>query len=146
MATDISELMLRDFAMVPPDASVQEAAQAMAETECRIVVVGRDDAIAGVLTEHDVLVRVVAAGLDPGHTRVAEVMSAELFTCHEDQSPEEAAAEMAEHGINQLPVLDREGRVVGLLSYQATRAGTGDEESRHIRGIKQSAGGAEPAD
>ena len=146
MGTDISELMLRDFAMVPPDASVQEAAQAMAESECRIVVVGRDDAIEGVLTAHDVLIRVVAAGLHPGQTRVAEVMSAELFTCHEDQPPEEAAAEMAEHRINQLPVLDREGRVSGLLTYQATRAGAGDEESRDIRRAKQSAGGAEPAD
>ena len=146
MATDISELMLRDFAMVPPDASVQEVAQAMAETECRIVVVGRDGAIAGVLTEHDVLIRVVAAGLDPGRTRVAEVMSAELFTCLEDQSQEEAAAAMAEHRINQLPVLDREGRVVGLLTYLATRAGAGEEESRDTCGLKQSAGGAEPAD
>lgn len=146
MATDISELMLRDFAMVPPDASVQEAAQTLAETECRVVVVGRDDAIDGVLTEHDVLIRVVAAGLDPGQTRVEEVMSAELFTCHEDQSPEEAAAAMMEHRINQLPVLDREGRVVGLLTYQATRADAEDAESRHLRGVKPSARDAEPAD
>ena len=146
MATDISELMLRDFAMVPPDANVQEAAQAMAETECRVVIVVRDGAIDGVLTEHDVLIRVVAAGLDPGQTRVAEVMSAELFTCREDRSPEEAVAEMAEHRINQLPVLDREGRVVGLLTYQATRADAGSQESRRVLSVKQSAGSAERAD
>lgn len=145
MATDIPELMLRDVALVPPDASVQEAARAMAESECRVVVVGRDDAIEGVLTEHDILIRVVAAGLDSGQTRVKEVMSAELFTCRADQSPEEAAAEMAEHRISQLPVLDRDGRLIGLLTGQATQRGTGDDEAPNGRHAKESAGGAEPA-
>ena len=146
MATDIPELMLRDVALVLPDVTVQEAARAMAESDCRVVLIGQESAIEGVLTEHDILIRVVAAGLDPGQTCVEEVMSAELFTCREDQSLDQAAAEMAEHRVNQLPVLDGEGRLAGLLTYLAARRGAEDEDARHVPRAERSTEGAEPTD
>jgi CBS domain-containing protein len=142
---DISELMLHDVAMVPRDASVQEAARAMAESDCRVVLIGEDGAVEGMLTERDVLIRVVAAGLPPGGTAVSSVMSAELFTCREDQAVDEAAAEMAEHRVSQLPVLDREGRLVGLLPQSAVRDIAGATRGERVDG-EASVRPAEPAD
>jgi CBS domain-containing protein len=133
-------------ATVAREASVQEAARAMAESGCRVVLVGQEGALEGVLTEHDVLIRVVAAGLDPGQTQVAEIMSAELFTCREDQAVEEAAAEMREHRVSQLPVLDRDGRLVGLLTHRAAQGLEGDNAAGSACREGQSAAGAEPAD
>ena len=135
---DIAEVMTRDTALVSADATVQDAARAMAESGCRVALVGREEALEGVLTEHDILIRVVVAGRSPGETAVSEVMSSTLFTCREDQAAEEAAAQMAEHRVNQMPVLDRAGRLIGLLSRTASGRLAG-EEIRHEAG-GQSAG------
>lgn len=144
MVADISELMVQDVALVPPGASVQDAARAMAESGCRIVVIGQKGAIEGVLTEHDILIRVVVAGLDPAETRVEEVMSADLFTCREDQSVEAAAAEMAEHRVNQLPVLDLAGHFIGVLPHNAARPAVCGERAGNQEDIDKAAAGAEP--
>lgn len=142
MAVDISELMLHDIALVHPEASVQDAARAIAESDCRVALIGELEAVEGVLTEHDILIRVVAAGLGPAETEVRAVMSADLFTCRDDQSAEGALEEMIEHRVNQLPVLDRAGRLVGLLTQEAAQRGAGQAGEPH--GPTRSAGGTEP--
>jgi CBS domain-containing protein len=145
VATKVSELMLRDVALVSAEASVRDAARAMADSGCRVVLVGREDAVEGVLTQRDILIRVVVAGLGPSDTSVASVMSADLFTCREDQSSEEAAAEMAVHRVRQLPVLDPAGRLAGLLTDEAIRQEARSEGVDENRDADAPANGSEPA-
>ena len=112
----VSELMLRDVTLVPSEDTVQNAAQAMADIDSRFVLVGVDERVVGVLTIGDILIRLVAAGLDPTATPVSHVMSSSLFTCAEEDSAENVAERMAEHSIEQMPVLDAGGRLVGVIT------------------------------
>jgi CBS domain-containing protein len=115
----VSELMLRDVTLVPAADSVQNAAQAIADLDSRFILVGIDDAVVGVLTIRDILIRLVAAGLDAAATPVSQVMSSSLFTCTAEDAVESVAQRMAEHRIEQMPVLDAGGRLVGVITRQA---------------------------
>jgi len=107
----VSELMLRDVTLVPAEDTVQNAARAIADIDTRVILVGAEDRVAGLLTIRDILIRLVAAGLHPTATPVSQVMSSSLFTCTEEDTAEEVAERMAEHRIEQMPVLDAGGRL-----------------------------------
>jgi CBS domain-containing protein len=124
----VSELMLRDVTLVAAEESVQNAAQAIADIDSRVILVGVEDRIVGVLTIRDILIRLVAAGLDPGATTVSQVMSSLLFTCTEEDTAESVAESMVERRIEQMPVLDAGGRLVGMITRRA--AETLDASSR----------------
>jgi CBS domain-containing protein len=115
----VSELMLRDVTMVPAEESVRNAARAMADIDSRFVLVGVEDRVVGVLTIRDILIRLVAAGLDPLATPVSEVMSSSLFTCTGEEDAEGVGERMAEHRIEQMPVLDPDGRLLGVIARRA---------------------------
>src|ERR1700720_1415579 len=115
----VSQLMLRDVTLVPPEDTVQNAARAIADIDSRFILVGVDERVAGVLTIRDILIRLVAAGLDPTATPVSQVMSSFLFTCTEEDTAENVAERMAEHRIEQMPVLDEGGRLVGVITRRA---------------------------
>jgi CBS domain-containing protein len=111
--------MQRDFAVARHDDSVQDAAKAMAEHRSDIVLIEQDGGLAGLLTERDLLVRVVAVGRDPSYTPVWQVMSASLYTCAEQDEAKSVAERMDAHGIDQMPVVDVAGRPVGLVTRGA---------------------------
>ena len=115
----VSELMLRDVTLVPSGDTVQNAARAIADIDSRAIFIGVEDRVVGVLTIRDILIRLVAAGLDPTATPVSQVMSSSLFTCTEEDSAENVAERMAEHRIEQMPVLDEGGRLVGVITRRA---------------------------
>jgi len=115
----VSELMLRDVTLVPPEDTVQNAARAIADIDSRFILVGVDERVVGIVTIRDILIRLVAAGLDPTATPVSQVMSSFLFTCTEEDTAENAAERMAEHRIEQMPVLDEGGRLVGVIIRRA---------------------------
>ena len=115
----VSELMLRDVTLVAKEDSVQVAAQAIADLDSRFILVGTDDRVTGILTIRDILIRLVAPGLDPAATPVSQVMSSSLFTCTEQEAAKIVAARMAEHGVEQMPALDAGGRLVGVIIRRA---------------------------
>jgi CBS domain-containing protein len=115
----VSELMLRDVTLIPPEDTVQNAARAIADIDSRFILVGVDEHVVGILTIRDILIRLVAAGLDPTATPVSQVMSSFLFTCTEEDTAENVAERMAEHRIEQMPVLDEGGRLVGVITRRA---------------------------
>lgn len=99
-----------------PDETVHDAARRMAEHSCgSVLVMGTDGALAGIFTERDLLVRVVAPGRDPAVTPVAEVMTREPETIDAEASVREAVRRMDEGAFRHLPVVE-DGRVVGVLS------------------------------
>jgi CBS domain-containing protein len=115
----VSELMLRDVTLVPPEESVQNAARTIADIDSRFILVGADERVIGILTIRDILIRLVATGLDATATPVSQVMSSSLFTCTEEDTAESVAERMAEHRIEQMPVLDAGGRLVGVIMRRA---------------------------
>ena len=115
----IAELMVRDPTLIAGEDSVQSAARTMADIDSRFILVGAGDRVTGVLTSGDLLIRVVAAGLDPGTTPVSQVMSSSLFTCSEQETADSVAQRMAEHRIEQMPVLGSGERLVGFVTRRA---------------------------
>src|SRR5262249_14800005 len=115
----VSDLMLRDATLIAEEDSVQAAARAIADLDSRFILVGGDDRIDGILTIRDILIRLVAAGLDPVAAPVSQVMSSSLFTCTEQETAELVADRMAEHGVEQMPVLDADGRLLGAITRRA---------------------------
>ena len=115
----VSERMLRDATLIAEEDSVQAAARAIADLDSRFILIGSADRIAGILTIRDILVRLVAAGLDPVATPVSQVMSSSLFSCTEQETAEAVADRMAEHGVEQMPVLYADGQLAGVITRRA---------------------------
>lgn len=111
----IADVMTRHVEFVAPGASAQDAAALMGELDVSALPVGTADGLQGVITDRDLLYRVVAEGRDPRATRVAEVATRLVFTCRAEDSVNVAMDLMAAHNIRRLPVLDGE-RVVGWFT------------------------------
>jgi CBS domain-containing protein len=99
-----------------PDMSLLEAAQKMRKGDFGMLPVEENDRLVGVITDRDIAVRGVAEGLDPKQCKVRDVMSARVLYCYEDQSLDEVAQNLGENRIRRLPVLNRQKRLVGILS------------------------------
>lgn len=115
----VADLMRQDFVLLHRDDSVEIAAKAMAESGSDVVLIEGDGRLVGLLTARDLLIRVVAAGRDPSATSLWQVMSASLYTCAEGDDAERVEEQMAAHRIEQMPVVDRAGRPLGLLARRA---------------------------
>ena len=112
----VKDVMTRGAEVVRPDATLQEAANKMKSLDIGPLPVCDGDKILGMLTDRDITVRATAEGLDPKQTRVQEVMSKELITCLEDQDVKEAAELMQSKQIRRVPILNKDKRLVGMLS------------------------------
>ena len=97
--------------------SVLEAARYMMEHNVGAVPVMRDGKLAGILTERDVMNRVVAVGRTPGTTAVSEVMTANPRAVEADESIEECLFIMREFGFRHLPIVDG-AHVKGIVSLR----------------------------
>jgi CBS domain-containing protein len=131
--------MTRDVQVATPEQSIREAALLMARIDAGTVPVGKDNRLVGMLTDRDITVRAVARGLGPD-TPVREVMSADVKYCYEDQAVEEVARNMADIQVRRLPVVNRDKRLVGILSLGdlAVRANCDTDEA--LRGVSTPGG------
>jgi signal-transduction protein with cAMP-binding, CBS, and nucleotidyltransferase domain len=104
------------FRLVPA-ASVSDAVRLMTDNNVGIVAIVEGDALVGVLSERDVVQRVMARGLDPRETAVADVMTSEVVLGDEHDDCRWAMLKMDRANIRHLPVM-RDGRVVSMLSVR----------------------------
>ena len=102
----------------PPDTSVEAAARLMAERQVGAVLVVENKRLVGIITERDVVFRVVAADRNPRATRVAEVMTRDPKTLAPDETLGYAMLLMHENGFRHLPVVDR-GEPIGVVSARS---------------------------
>ena len=115
------------LAVLPGSATVHEAARLMAARNIgSVLVTARDGRLEGILTERDILCRVVAPGRDPDHTRLHEVMTKDPDTIGPHAPAIEALRRMRDGGYRHLPVVDG-GRLGGIVSR---RDFWGDEKMR----------------
>jgi CBS domain-containing protein len=111
----VKEAMTNEVVVARPDQTIAEAARMMAECDSGVLPVGEDDRLVGMLTDRDIAIRAVAKDL-PCDTPIRDVMSKEVLYCYEDEDVEKVADNMGEQQIRRLPVLDREKRLVGIVS------------------------------
>lgn len=106
---------MRRLYYVSEDASVSDAVKVMEENRVGSVLAVRDGTPVGILTDKDVLFKVVSEGRNPAKVRVSEVMSSPLITVRKDEPVEKALELMGKHDIRRVLVVDEEGRPYGLL-------------------------------
>lgn len=113
----VSKVMASDVVVVAPGTTIDAAAQMMADLDLDALPVGESEgALAGIITGRDILLRVVAPRRDPRATRVAEAMTATVFSCAADDDIADVLRKMERHQVQRMPVLDEDGRIVGLVT------------------------------
>jgi CBS domain-containing protein len=111
----VSQQMSRDVRVATPDQSIKEVARLMADIDAGFMPVGDNDKLVGSITDRDITVRAVAAGKGPD-TLVKEVMTQDVKYCFEDEDLGQAAQSMSDQRVRRMPVLDRNKRLVGVVS------------------------------
>jgi CBS domain-containing protein len=111
----VSEAMTRDVRITSPDETICDAAKAMASLDAGALPVGENDRLVGMITDRDIAVRAVAQHKGPD-TPVRDVMTPDIRYCYEDEDLEHVAENMADQRIRRLPVVNRDKRLVGIVS------------------------------
>ena len=124
----LREVMTPHVEVIHPDATLKEAAEKMKALNVGPVPVCDGDRLQGMLTDRDITVRATAAGRDPNTTRVRDVMTPDVIYCFDDQDVREATRIMEEQQIRRLIVLNRDKRLVGIVSLGDLATQTNDTE------------------
>jgi CBS domain-containing protein len=116
MGKDIREVMTSKVCSIDVDKPVAYAAKMMRDEDVGLAPIVDGDRLVGTLTDRDIAVRVVAEGRDPQSTTVRDVASTDLVTVDPAQDLDEALHLMAQHQVRRLPVVEEDGRLVGVLA------------------------------
>jgi len=111
----VKEAMTRNPRIAAPGQSIRDIARIMAETDTGSIPVGENDKLVGMITDRDIAVRGVARGNGPD-TLVRDVMTKDVKYCYEDEDLNHVAKNMAEIQVRRLPVMNRDKRLVGILT------------------------------
>jgi len=137
-AGKVADVMTPGNEIARPDQSVQEAAQLMAEVDTGALPVGENDRLLGMITDRDIAVRVTAEGKDPKQTQVHEVMTSGVRYCFDDEDVEHVAQNMADQQVRRLMVVNRNKRLVGIVSLGDVSIGQPPQVSGSaLRGMSQ---------
>jgi len=112
----VSELMTEDVETVTPDTTLQNAAHTMARKDIGALPIVENDRLSGIVTDRDITVRAVSIGRHPAVTTVRDIMTGEVKYVFADEDVSDVAEAMADLQIRRLPVLNRDRRVVGIVS------------------------------
>ena len=110
----VAEMMTRGVHTAKPDDTIIGAAKLMAQCDCGALPVEDQDRLVGMITDRDIVVRALAQGR--ADARIADVMSKDIRYCFEDEEVDAVAHNMADIQMRRLPVVDRNKRLVGILS------------------------------
>jgi CBS domain-containing protein len=127
----------RRLITVSPDATVFQAAVLMNERKIGSLLVMDEGRLAGIITERDILMRLVAAQRDANATRVSEVMTRDVVCCTLDTDLEEAKTIFKNRRIRHLPVRSDDGGVAGMISIGDLNAYQVDNQERTIYQLQE---------
>jgi CBS domain-containing protein len=111
----VSEAMTREVRIANPGQTIRDVAKMMADLDAGAMPVGENDRLVGMITDRDITIRAVALGKGPD-TPVREVMSSDVKYVFDDEDLEDVAQNMADIQMRRLPVVNREKRLVGIVS------------------------------
>lgn len=123
----VSEVMTREVEIVSPDDTIQTAASMMADIGAGALPVGENDRLVGMVTDRDIAIRAVAAGKAPDQCTARDVMTREVKYVFEDEDIREVSGKIAEWQVRRLPVLNRDKRLVGIVSLGDLAFEAGDQ-------------------
>jgi CBS domain-containing protein len=118
MGKPIREVMTRNPCAIDAEKPVTHAAKMMKEENVGFAPIVEGDRVVGTLTDRDIALKVVAEGLDPQSTTVRDIASTDLVTVDPEQNLDEALRLMAQNQVRRLPVVEEDGRLVGVVAQK----------------------------
>lgn len=112
----VSNVMTKKVDMIGPDTTLAEVARRMRDDDVGSLPIADEDRLVGMITDRDIVIRALAAGKSPDQATAREAMSDRVLYCFEDQELDEIAHNMANNQVRRLPVLNRDKRLVGIVS------------------------------
>jgi CBS domain-containing protein len=134
--------MSEDVVIAAPAQTIRDAARMMRNIDAGFIPVGENDRLVGMITDRDIAVRGIADGKGPD-TTIRDVMSKEVLYCYDDDDVDDVSDQMAELQVRRMPVLNREKRLVGIISLgDIAQAADGDlaRSATTLNGISQPGG------
>jgi CBS domain-containing protein len=136
----VSEAMTREVRIATPGQSIRDVAKIMAEIDAGILPVGENDRLVGMISDRDIAIRGVGQGKGPD-TPVRDVMSTEqVLYCYEDEELDHVAKNMASEQVRRLPVVNRDKRLVGIVSLGDMAQNEGRAASKAVKGVTKPGG------
>jgi CBS domain-containing protein len=111
----VRDIKTQSVQIASPEHTIRNAAEAMATIDAGVLPVGENDRLIGMITDRDIALRAVSLGKS-SDTPVREVMTTNLCYCFDDQNIEDVGETMSANKVRRLPVLNREKRLVGIVS------------------------------
>ncbi len=111
----VKEVMVENVITASPEINMVEAAKIMSDNNIGSLVIVKDESLAGLITDRDILIKVVAKGKDIQSTKVGDVMSKEVIYVKPDLDVEDAAEIMTENNVKKLPVIDNDA-LLGIVT------------------------------
>ena len=138
MGTSVQDLMTSNPKTIASASSVVEAAKVMRDEDVGIVPIVDGDRLEGTITDRDIAIKVVAEGKDVQSTTVGQVASRDLVTVDPKQDLDEALRLMAQHQVRRLPVVEEDGRLVGILAQaDVAREASPEQTGRVVEEISE---------
>lgn len=110
--------IMHDVTTVPIEASITEAAKIMNRKLIGSILAVKEGEPVGMLTERDILRKVVAKGKDPKTTSIYEIMTSPLITTHKDTTLSDALKIFRKHYIRRLLITDDDGKIIGIITHR----------------------------
>ena len=137
-----SDVMTSDLVTASPNDSVVEVAQLMKREDIGPVLIVENDeskTLVGIVTDRDLVLKVIAEGQDAKATRIGDVMSKKLVTCRADDDVEVAMQAMAQFQLRRIPVVGENMELLGIISQAdvATRVDAPSKTAEVVKEISQ---------
>jgi CBS domain-containing protein len=140
MEKTCQDIMTEQPVCCAPEETVQQAAGLMKEQNVgSLPVCDSGKRLAGIITDRDIALKVVAEGRDPRNTPIRDVMTTEVFTCRPQDSLEDALQTMRKQQVRRIPIVDQDRRVVGIIAQAdiATRLRAPDKTAEVVAEISR---------
>ena len=136
----VSEAMTREVRVATPGQTIRDVAKIMAEIDAGSMPVGENDRLVGMITDRDIAIRGVAQGKGPD-TPVREVMSdSKVLYCFEDDDLNDVAKNMGSEQVRRLPVVNKDKRLVGIVSLGNIAQRESKSAGKAVRGVTKPGG------
>jgi CBS domain-containing protein len=137
-----SDVMTENVVYCSPNDSVSKVAQLMKKEDIGPVLIvdnEQNKTLVGIVTDRDLVLKVIAEGLNPQTTKVQDVMSKKLVTCQADDDVEQAMKSMAQHQLRRIPVVGEKMKLMGIISQAdvATRVDEPEKTGEVVKEISQ---------
>jgi CBS domain-containing protein len=136
------DIMTKDLVTVSSESTVVDVARLMKTEDIGPVLIvdnEQNNTLVGIVTDRDIVVKVIADGQDVNATRVGDVMSKKLVTCHADDDVDVAMKAMSQFQLRRIPVVEENMRLVGIISQAdlATRVDAPEKTGEVVKEISE---------